>query len=198
MRTLISLLHAARGFWESSPGLHFPILFVWRLLAISGAFWLISWILGHTAMILRKALTEELWDLFVFCYNIILAVAFASVVALFISLSSAPAKAPLGLQAFGLAFAYFALAAAYTDPHSKEMHELSQPGWLAGLAAYLGFALFPKYLANPVTLKTHEAISLVIDGWVGAAMSALSAWRFVSKCVDWAKKTFTRATFLCL
>jgi len=171
-----SFFELARDAWRS-PELQAAASTLQFLSGVSGCFWLLSWIVGHWALLIHDILIAELADCFAILYNGALAIAFSAVIAL-----SVAASGPQGLrwhQALGFVFVYFVLTAAYSDPASAEIDDYSVLGYLAGLGAYLWFAISPRTLDQPWIAKSHQVVVWMATGWVGALLSGYAGFTLV-------------------
>lgn len=145
------------------------------LSGVSGCFWLLSWLIGHWALLIHDFLISELADCFAIVYNAALAVAFSAVIAL--SVAAAGPQGRWWHQALGFIFVYFALSAVYSDPATQEVDDYSVLGYLAGLGAYLAFCLYPSVLDEPWIVSSHRFVVWMATGWVGKLLSVFAAWK---------------------
>ena len=147
----------------------YPLVKTWQdvvlfLITISGAFWLISKVLGLAALITHPLLDRALEDLFIVAYNLVLAVLFSSVLVHGIIVERAGKDDFFYCQAAGFILVYLVLGAAYSE-RSGEIGEFAIPGYIAGLGAYLFFCLRTQYLLNPATTTAYKGVVWLTNGW---------------------------------
>jgi len=157
--------------WQMFPGFHSAASYVWPLLALSGCFWMASWVLRHVSSAFKKAAVRRI---FVVLYTVVLAVPFCSLIALFMILHVPRGWVLLTREAWGVVFVYIVMGAAYADPATRKLREFCRPAYIVGMAAYLSFVFFPWLLINPATLSFHDSVMPVAQGWIGGLFFVLS------------------------
>jgi hypothetical protein len=142
------------------------------LAGASGAFWLISKGLSRLALWVHDSLDFSLAVLFAVSYNIVLAVLYASVIAMLVAMDGKGGGTYLYYKIAGFIFVYFTLHVVYADRHGK-LDEYGLLGYIGGVSAYILFILKPKYLENPVTLPLYDVVYFIMKGWVGRSTTIL-------------------------
>lgn len=143
------------------------------LLAVSGAFWFLSGLLGRAALALHDALDHSLAVLFAVSYNLALAVLFGAVMAAAVFRAGEGSALMLAYQAAGFLLVYLVLSAAYADAQGA-VDEYAAAGYAAGLTAFLAGCVSTAWLSWPAVRQAEAWTVWAWSRWPGKAVAALS------------------------
>jgi len=142
------------------------------LSSVSSIFWLLAKLSGAMMFLLHALLLDELGSLLAVFYNIILAVVFSAIIFLAAFMDAAPGSL-LWREMGGFVFLYIALGAVYADRPTRQVNAYGWPGYAAGLAAYLLFAMKPLLLKRPELVAFYRLTEDLGTGWLGWLLTAV-------------------------
>ena len=129
---------------------------------ISASFWLVVFLLGFVALAVYGALKESVGYWFLVLYKASLAIFFASVMVVPVILMRQYGYS-WWWYIFSFIFFYFSLSKAYYTDQS----DAGVLGFTIGLASFPVFSIFHDLAFNMVTQKFFQAISWLINSWIG-------------------------------
>lgn len=154
------------------------------LCSINTMYWLLARGAGVLVNLFDESLWEGVWNVLVTLYNMLLAILFSAMIFL-AAVQSAWPSSLMGRQMCGFVMLYVALGAAYLDRSGDASDDSSWPGYVAGLGAYLFFAIVPDSLSRPQIAALYEPLKSLAEGWVSWLLTALMViqivWRILRR-----------------